>query len=389
MAGIVVALGASSYPGCAVYSQSLIGASSAGDTGSATDDDAGPACDSAVPPGPPTTNVDGGPDIAPIVAAFNSIDIGVSGPPDAGIPPFGYNLDNKCTCPGLPSCLQMSDAAPNQDCDDNRGRDNLDIQLFRDLPGPASTGTNQIDEGLTAGQFGLLLVIRNYNGGPDDPRVSVEFYISDGLNRDADGGMPAPKFDGTDRWTIDLGSVANGQVGGAPNFVDEGAYVTGFQVVAHLGQLPIAFGRSTSLGGVTMQLSDAIIVGTLNLSNLGDGGGTYGISLTHGTIAGRWPTSQILRTLASIPEEGGTFLCPSEAPLPYAVIKYVVCTAADISTSLSQDNRVPTLAPCDAISVGMQFTASPAQLGDYVSVPPAPSGCMSDSGVPFSDTCSQ
>jgi hypothetical protein len=31
----------------------------------------------------------------------------------------------------------------------------------------------------------------------------------------------------------------------------------------------------------------------------------------------------------------------------------------------------------------------PAQLGDVFQVPAAPAGCTSDSGVPWSDTCSQ
>ena len=45
-------------------------------------------------------------------------------------------------------------------------------------------------------------------------------------------------------------------------------------------------------------------------------------------------------------------------------------------------------AGCNAISVGMQFTAAPAQLGDVSMVNPAPAGCQ-DGGIPWTDQCSQ
>src|ERR1019366_4299057 len=75
-----------------------------------------------------------------------------------------------------------------------RGRDNTDIDLFRGLGGAASTGTAQIDDGLQSGQYGLLLVIDGYNGMADDENVTVSYYVSNGVNRTADGGIPTPTF---------------------------------------------------------------------------------------------------------------------------------------------------------------------------------------------------
>jgi hypothetical protein len=381
-----------SYEGCAVYGPSLIGSIDGGDGDSPAT--AIPSCDAAEPPDRPAGGDDGGaPENVPVIAAFNTIDIGVSGGIDAAIPPFGYDLDHTCTCPGPPSCLAPpppKGTPANPDCDDSRGRDNTDIQLFRDLRGLAATGTTQIDQGLAAGQFGLLLVINGYNGKPDDPQVSVDFYLSDGLSRDADGGIPTPKFDGTDLWTRDLNSLQGGQANGQPLYSTDTAYVTNNVVVANFTQLPIAFGDRTFLGGATMQLFGAIIVGQLQAQPIGDGG-TFGFALAGGTIAGRWPTSQILATLATIPTEGG-FLCGTD-PTPldtlyYGIFKEVVCAAADIAMVPSEDNSTPTLAPCDSISVGMQFTAVPAQLGPVVASPPVPAGCQ-DGGVPWSDHCPQ
>jgi hypothetical protein len=383
----IAVVGASWYQGCAVYSSSLIGSAITGDDagGSA----ATCAQTHAVPPGRPTAADDGGDgnDIAPVVAALRTIDIGVSGDVDAAVPPFGYDLDNDCTCPGPPSCAPSKTAPPGIACDDEAGRDNTDIQLFRLLPGAASTGTTQINQGLTAGQYGLLFVITNYNGTPNDSQVTVTFYVSNGLNRSPDGGIPTPLFNGNDDWTIDPNSVAGGQ----PVFSDEIAYVSNNIVVANLAQLPVVFGDRSFLGGATMQLSDAVVVGQLQLVSVADGdGGALRLALSGGTIAGRWPTSKILGTLATIPAEGG-FLCGTD-PSPsnrvdYSIFKRVICGNADITQLQGNDNKTP-LAPCDAISVGMQFTAAPAQLGEVLAVPDAPAGC-GDAGNPWSDQCPQ
>ncbi len=385
LAVAIAGLGASSYQGCAVYSSSLIGSAITGDdAGSST---ATCAQTHAVPPGRPTVADDGGdgPDIQPVVAALRTIDIGVSGDIDAAVPPFGFDLDNDCTCPGPTSCATALEPAGTF-CDDEGGRDNMDIQLFRGLPGVASTGTAQINQGLTAGQYGLLFVITHYNGTANDSQVTVDFYVSNGLNRSPDGGIPTPLFNGNDYWTIDPNSLTGGQ----PVFSDGIAYVSNSVLVANLAQLPVVFGDRSFLGGATMQLSDAVVVGQLQL--VSPDGGDLRLGLSSGTIAGRWPTSKILGTLATIPgpQEGG-FLCGTDPSFTnkydYNVFKNVVCGSADITQLSGNDNKMP-LAPCDAISVGMQFTAAPAQLGDVLAVPAAPAGC-GDAGNPWSDNCSQ
>jgi hypothetical protein len=376
----VAALGASSYQGCTVYNSSLIGSPDA-DDGTSPGSDAGvPFCMHAYPPDRPIADDAGDDTSVDLVAAFNSIDIGVGGGPDAAIPPFGFDLDHDCTCPGRRSCAPRKGALPADSCDDDAGRDNIDIRLFRSLQGAASAGTTQVDQGLSAGQYSLLLEISNYNGTPNDPRVTVNFFVSNGLNRDADGGIPMPKFDGTDRWTIDPSSLQD------QGFRDDNAYVANSVVVANMPKpIPIAFGARSYLGGATMELSDAVIEGQLTLRPIA--GGT-GVALVGGTIAGRWPTGQLLSTLASIPEEGG-FLCGSDPSAynkgTYIVFKAVVCAAADITAIQREDNASP-LAPCDAISVGMQFTAVPALKGDVLSVPPPPAGCP-NGDASWSDQC--
>jgi hypothetical protein len=379
-----------------VYDSSLIGSPDASDASSG-DDASIPPCDHAEPPGRPTTVDDGGSTSGlnkiVAVAAFNTIDIGVSAQPDANaaIPPFGYDLDNRCTCPGPASCLPRTGASPGENCDDVNGRDHQSIVLFQLLQlvgGAATTGTKQVDQGLMAGQYGLLIRISNWNGKPNDPRVTVDFYVSNGLERDDAGGIPTPKLDGTDRWTIDPTSIQNGD---QPQFSDMEAYVTGGTFVANFPELPIVFGDRSYLGGATMQLLDAVVVGTLQLTPA-NGPSGVGLGITSGTIAGRWPTGQILATMATIPGDGG-FLCGTDPNpvnrLTYGEFKAVMCNAADISKTKVGDN---TSAPCDAISVGMQFTAVPAVLGNPLMVAPAPAGCVDagadGSAVFWSDQCS-
>lgn len=141
--------------------------------------------------------------------------------------------------------------------------------------------------------------------------------------------------------------------------------------------IPIAFGDQSFLGGATMLVSGAVIVGQLMPYVVGDGGRTvFSYALRSGTIAGRWGSADLLSTLATIPDSAhdGGFVCGNDS-FTYNVIKTVVCGNADISQSRSNDNSTPQLAPCDAISVGLQFTAVPAQLGQVFGVAPAPAGC--------------
>jgi hypothetical protein len=380
---IVGGLG-TSYAACMIYSSSLLVPLDSGQGAS----EASSGCEHARPPDRPVASDEGGGPFK-VVAAFRTIDIGLgANAPDgaaAPVPPFGYDLDGVCTCPGPPSCAQAKGAP--ESCDDDAGRDHTAIDLFRYLGAAASTGTSQIDQGLSAGQYGILLVINNYNGQQDDSSVTVDFYVSNGLDRSPDGGIAMPLFDGTDQWTIDPGSLSGSQ----PVYSDDQAYVSSGSVVAHMSKpIPIAFGDRSFLGGATMLLSGAVIVGELQPYPLGDanasGGVTFGYSLTGGTIAGRWGTGDLLSTLATIPSSGGGFLCGPDS-VPYSLIKATACGSADISKSAANDNASP-LAPCDAVSVGLQFTAVPAQLGDVLAVPAAPAGCA-DGNNPFTDSCQQ
>lgn len=301
------ALGASSYQGCNVYDPSLL--LPANDARPAPDAPrpADTCAHAQPPPRPAVAKQDAAQQEVSIVAAFNTIDLGVAA--DGGITVYGYDLDGVCTCPGPPSCAPQT--SPPQNCDYAAGRDNTAVYLFLALGAATSTGIFRIDEGLQTGQYGLLIAINGYNLELNDDKVVVDFYLSNGLNRDADGGIPTPQLNGSDLWTIDPGSLVGspedvlkitscaGNAQCQPLYSDDQAYVSNGFVVAHMSRpLPIGFGTRSFLGGATMSVADAIIVGKLSPFNLAHGGISY--KLTRGTIAGRWPMSELLSTLSNV-----------------------------------------------------------------------------------------
>ncbi|HLK40155.1 MAG TPA: hypothetical protein VKU41_25545 [Polyangiaceae bacterium] len=383
--GLALAAAVVFYQACAVYNPSLLlpeaGASDAGSDS---------ACDHAYYPdrpaqdGPSQLNVE-------VVLAVQSIDFGLA--PDAGmaLAPYGFDLDHVCTCPGPPSCAQADGAT--ETCDDQRGRDHAALELFRELGPLAPSGNGEVNTGFQAGQYGLLFHLRNYNGLANDKQVSVAVYASNGVSGIEDGGTPDPHHDGTDKWTIDPGYLVQGsklvgmscepnQATCTPLYVDDNAYVANDVLVAKV-DFPVSFGTSSFLGGAVMSLRGSVIVGTLSPMPIPGGGLSYRI--TEGTIAGRWPTSALLQTLAAIPDNvTGTapYLCGND--LGYLLLKSAVCQIADITSDLTLDG---TGAPCDAVSIGFRFDAEPARLGVVYGVPPAPAGCMTDGGFPFTDSC--
>ncbi len=378
------------HQACAVYDSSLLLPAADGGTEAST----GTLAHWPAPPAqddPSTGDVEA-------VAVLDSIDLGVLPDGGANFAAYGYDLDSVQTCPGPPSCIQENGAP--ETCDDPGGRDHIGLELFRELGATTQEGNDQLNQGLKAGQYGLIFDLRHYNGQANDTQVSASVYVSNGIVGAEDGGSAVPAHNGTDRWTLDPGSLSNGSslIGTSCDnensvcqalFHDDNAYVTDHVLVAAL-DFPLSFGVKSFLGGAVMQLKGAHIVGTLQTVSVSGGG--YGFAITDGTIAGRWPTSQLLSTLATIPDSQlpvGSYLCGDDPVYKY--VKWRACQVADIAQLPEHDNRPGV--HCDAVSMGLRFEAEPAHLGTVFGVPPPPSGCTTDGGpgivLPFSDQCPQ
>ena len=301
------------------------------------------------------------------VVAVHTIDFGVSDAGASGL--VGYNLDKVFTCceAGPESCNAAVTGATH--CDEPSGRDNAGGQLISSLAlvDPSQFSTATISQRLQDGTYSILLQIQNYNGQANDTQVTASLFGSIGVESDA-GAL----WNGTDQWTIDDSFVVSPDASPlVPVDFDTAAYVADGTLVVHV-TFPISLGNSNT-STFTINLTSGIISGNL----VPAGNGTY--SLTGGNIAGRWNISQLLSSLQTVYVTGLGPVCPGTST--YSFVKTQICKYADIMTDQSKDL---TGATCDALSLGIGFTADPALLGSVGSGAVKASLCPPDAGL---DTC--
>ncbi len=214
------------------------------------------------------------------------------------------------------------------------------------------------------GDYGLVLRVRNYNETPNDDDIELAVFNSFGLDRTpeagSDAGLPptaVPKFDGTDRWTVDSKSLLGGNAY-LPNIVDTRAYVRDGMVVAQIS-------NAIRIGPYTVP-----IVGGVLVAKLTKVGKTF--TLSEGTVSGRSNARELLTALESVPNplDRTKYLCGDDAV--YQNLRERFCKGLDLVTDEALDGRD---APCDAASFSIRFTASPANLGSVVDTGPLKKPC--------------
>jgi len=303
-----------------------------------------------VPPAPPPSTSSSG-DSVVITAALSKIMLGSS---DGG-PYYGFNLDKRCTCPQAESCVH---SGAQQTCDDPNGIDNYARRIFEETN---LTTEGNLNNAVQTGLSGALIKVSDYNGKADDAVVTVTVYGSLGY----ENYPTPPQWNGTDRWTLDPGS-AGGQ------FFTNNAYVVGGKLVASLN-FPIIVG-SAYTNPVTIELVSGRIVADLQMN---------GNSLVKmaGMLGGRWDPARFLPSLQHIadPNLDGGWLCGSD--VTYLFVKGFICSAIDINADPQFDNQQN--APCNAVSMGLGFEASPAVLGNAGPVVDAGYPC----GTTWTDKC--
>jgi hypothetical protein len=256
------------------------------------------------------------------------------------------------------------------DSDDPDGRDNGALALLdRSELGPLfSFSTSQ-------GRFHLLVEIKEWNGG-DDPDVTVGFYLSDGAEPATQAGAGTPLWQGDDVWTTRQDSTFDGV---SPRYVATHAYVTGGMVVGSMTELVFTYGLP--IVGVnerlTVKLTDVLF--SLPFSRVG---AIYHVD--DGVIAGRWPTGELLKGLAVIPD----LLREASPPekicgpnLTYQNIRTLVCVGADIARFRSSDGKGQ---PCNALSIVFGLTGVQARIGKRFDLDMPAGGC---GGAAWMDDC--
>lgn len=290
--------------------------------------DAGPDVDPrcAADPGAPRPLGSDGPSHDDLLLAVDSVDFGTS----ASVP--GLNLDHRCTVDRATAACTSPASGFSATLDTAGGVDNSAFQAL--TIGAGISVASQVAAELASGNWTLLLRLRDYGGGPDDPSVVVQ--IATGFARS-----------GT-TWSVDDVSVDGGLDGA---LTSASAWVSGGVLVARFDDFPMV-SRSSVAGNFVVHLKAAVVTGALDVEAK---------KITAGTVAGRWNTNDALSELARL-RLGNVCLGVQ--------LSNLVCSNRDIPTKPTDDG---TQADCDAESLAFRFTAGAASFGD----PPADGGGLS------------
>ncbi len=353
---VVAAAGlAASWWACSVYDASLLvdGGADAIATEASPEGAADAGCPKAAMPARPAADDPSDADVE-LVFAIHTLTFDA---PDGGPPPqIGYDLDGLCTCPEPEACVAAQKGATH--CDDPGGRDNSGASLlrtFESLSGGSLFSQSVINDGLAAGQYGIVLRVRSYNGTANDTQVELSSYVADGV-AGADGGATSPQWNGSDPWIVDKSGVLGTQI--VPLHYDATAYVSNGVLVGHFDfPLPLGF---SSVDRLDVLLTNGFVTGTLTKS-----GSAWHID--DGVAGGRWSIGDVLSQLAYVhdPANDVDYLCPTTST--YDQIKLLVCPALDITANAN----APATTTCDALSFALVFTAQAAQFGPIQAFPRA------------------
>lgn len=328
------------------------------------DTDAGPSATDA--PGralqhpPPRPSVGDGPDGPSVAFALRDVLL------DQGAEwaRVGLDLDGLDTQADAPATECASPGAPRRD-----GEGGIDNVLGGELYPLLETAIPGLEararEAQEAGRGALVLVVRGWNGGADDPRVEVALLetvlatSAEGATPDAPpavtirspsdvelasgGPLPLPAWDGDDwAWARDDGLLAGDL--DAPLVVDADAYVAAGVLVASLRERTALTVR-TDDAAIALRLSGATVLARLGPSS---------IELEAVTIAGRWASVDVLSTA----EDLG--LCAGSAQRE--ILAAQLDRIADVRST--PPTTIDPGVPCDAISVGVRWRGTRVRIAE-------------------------
>lgn len=289
----------------------------------------------------------------------------------------GFDLDGRCSCTAdVPlSCVTAPGAILPNHCDDEEGRDNnLSIALAPLVVlAPGNDPSALFSDSAEVGSWSVIIEVKGYSGEPDDPRVEVSTFSAVGF-----GGVGGPAWDGQDVWDVRADSYAfDGRLTRPePLSYDPDAYVSGGVIVARLPILDINL--RVELAGGLIRVSNAVVTAKLEQR-------ATGVALVDGNVGGWITERDALRFLASyrysLTPGGDVVGICNDGSANYNIFRSAACRGADGRI----DEGSPDQA-CNAISMGVGFSADPAQLGKIVDVP-FPSPVCDEASDPRNDAC--
>ena len=278
---------------------------------------------------------------------------------------YGYNLDGKVTTKD--SADVCTAAVKTNQIDGNNGIDNAFgsvilpiIQTAASLQTPSDT----ISQAIAGGSFTIQIQVK----GLDDTAAQTATGLTGQLFASgAYGGTPA--FDATTDWPV-TGLLLNN-----PNDINSGSKITfsdsyivnGTFVSGDLSTGGVQVSISLVFQGVPLTLSVNHAVITFDHTTANDA--------ANGTIAGVIDTEKLINGLKTVAGRISKSLCGTA----FDGIAQQIRQTSDILSDGTNKSGVP----CDAISVGIGFTAkhvkNPTKVASLGSAPPDP--CSTDGGT--------
>jgi hypothetical protein len=274
---------------------------------------------------------------------------------------YGFDIDGKLTTvQSTDVCTRFQGAPSSVQQDGPGGVDNSFgsniLPLVQTVAGNGLDAT--LNNTINGGSFTVMFDITGLTSDPMQTNTALSAQLfGGGKFASADGGAAMPTWTTADNWPViaqllnDPTSVAGGSKIKFPDaFIVNGTWVSGTPIATLSLQLTFS-GQSLTLNvhqaTITMQHSAAA-------------------HMTNGTIAGVITTSELITSLMAIAGHLSTSLCGGAA-------FNSIATQIEQDSDIIHDGSNVMGTPCDAISIGLGFTAD--QIGEPkdVAVPPAPS----------------
>jgi hypothetical protein len=275
----------------------------------------------------------------------------------AGWKEIGLNLDGwvstatstqHCTLfPGSVSAILKTDGTAGRD---NSFGSNV-LPLVHSLRADWSA---EVNEGIANGAFTWLFHMEAFS-----PTLPSQNGIRGALY----AGAPMtthPLWDGSDVWPIAYSSVANGDPS-VPNVRFESAYVVSNVWVSGPSTIPIPLELPFEDSALSLRIHRAQVVAEVRQT-------PGGLALVEGVFGGVLHVEEVIEAFLRILQAMDPALCQTAT---FDTIADAFRRMCDILEDGTQDPS----RPCEAISIGLGFHASPAHLGSVGAPQPPPSSC--------------
>lgn len=262
---------------------------------------------------------------------------------------YGYNLDGLVSSrTSKDVCTPAKNGSVIEDGDD--GIDNSFGQsIYPTIVTFASDATQRLNKSIADGSFTIMFDTTGLTGAATQTNSGLFAQVLAGGEFDPDA---KPTFTTADNWPVRPEILTDGKTidqGSKVQFKD--AYITNGTFVN--GNTPATIKLSLVISGISLDLN--IRQAIVTFENSGKG------SLTNGTIAGVLDTKELVDGIRKIAGRISSNLCEG------STIESVIASIEQASDIMSDGTNVAGT-PCDAISVGLGFTAKeigvPTKIGD-------------------------